>query len=240
MKICKNISKHPRLLDSSRKRKALIIGGTGATGRRVINQLLNSSDWTTVTSISRRSTLGDRITHPKLNDVVITSLHDMESVFDQFTGNDVFFNCIGTTRKKAGSASNFKAIEYGISNIAAKLASKAKIPHASVISASGANPNLWSHNLIHPLFYSKTMGLKEQTLIKNPFERVSIFRPGMLIRQINTPSRLEKLLEKSGFGLKVDLLASAMIRDSMCKDKGSSQTPIVYYGNKCINDSINL
>ena len=108
MKIYKNISKHPRLFDSSRKRKALIIGGTGATGRRVVNQLLDSSDWSMVTSISRRSTLGDSITHPKLNDVVISSLHDMESVFDQFTGNDVFFNCIGTTRKKAGSASSFK------------------------------------------------------------------------------------------------------------------------------------
>ena len=65
---------------------------------------------------------------------------------------------------------------------AAKIASNTKIPHASIISASGANHNIWASNWIPPLLYIKTMGQKEQSLINNKFSKISIFRPGMLIR----------------------------------------------------------
>ena len=81
--------------------------------------------------------------------------------------HDIFFNCIGTTKKKAGGPDQFYEIEYGISNEAARVASKSNIQHASLISAGGANHNLWAKKWIHPLFYIKTMGKKEQTIVSN-------------------------------------------------------------------------
>ena len=240
MNLYKEISKHPRELEVQLDRKAVVIGGTGATGRQLIKQLLNSDNWKQITSIGRKPVLNGE-NHDKLKDIVIESLHDLSSTKEIWEGHDIFFNCIGTTRKRAGSAREFVDIEAGISLEAAKLASQAQIPHASVISAKGANYNQWAHDWIPPLLYIRTIGQKEQTVITNKFERVSIFRPGMLIRLVGNYTWFERILESIGFGLKVDILASAMIRDAECKhDISDKESPLVYVGNDCIKASIRL
>ena len=193
---------------------AIIIGGTGATGQRLINQLLNNDKYRKVTSIGRKPALaGDK--HDKLIDVVVDSLFNLSSTKKYWDNNDVFFNCIGTTRKRAGGAKEFVNIEYGISKEASKMASQAIIPHASLISAKGANHDVWATNWIHPLLYMKTMGQKEQTIISDyTFDTVSIFKPGMLIRFPKNKTFFERIFESNGSGLNVDLLASAMIQDA--------------------------
>ena len=153
--------------------------------------------------------------HDKINHIVTDTLLDLSNVEHCWINHDVFFNCIGTTKKKAGGADQFHDIEYGISNEAARVASKSKIPHASLISASGANHSLWAKKWIHPLFYSKTMGQKEQTVLSNHFfTYTSIFKPGMLIRHMDKNSIYDKILKITGTGLSVDILAKAMINDA--------------------------
>ena len=61
----------------------------------------------------------------------------------------------------------FSNIEFGISLEAAKMAFNATIPHACVISAKGVNHKIWGPAFIHPLFYMKIMGKKEQTILNN-------------------------------------------------------------------------
>lgn len=217
--------------------RAIVIGGTGATGRCLINQLLNNDNCRKVTSIGRRSIINDE-NHDKLIDIIVDSLYDLSSTKDNWTDHDVFFNCIGTTRQRAGGAKEFVDIEFGISNEAAKMAYKAKIPHASLISAKGANHKIWAANWIHPLLYMKTMGKKEQTIISNyAFNTVSVFKPGMLIRFPENKNFFEKLAESNGSGLQVNLLASTMIRDAenvlLKSDKGSKR---FYIGNESIKD----
>ena len=240
MNIYKELSKHPREYEAKSARKAVVIGGTGATGCQLIKQLLKSDNWQQVTSIGRKPILNGQ-NHDKLQDIVIDSLHNMSSTKEMWKGHDVFFNCIGTTRKRAGGARKFIEIEAGISLEAAKLASQAQIPHASVVSANGANHNQWAQDWIHPLLYIRAMGQKEQTVITNKFDRVSIFRPGMLIRLVDNDTWIERISESKGFGLRVDVLASAMIRDAECKyDMSDKESPVVYVGNDCIKDSNRL
>ena len=145
---------------------AIVIGGTGATGKKLIHQLLNNDNCIKVTSIGRKSVI-DGKKHDKLVDVIVDSLFDLTSTKEHWNNHDVFFNCLGTTRKRAGSAQAFVDIEYGISKEASKMASQANIPHASLISAKGANHEIWATNWIHPLLYMKTMGRKEQTIISD-------------------------------------------------------------------------
>ena len=153
--------------------------------------------------------------HDKINHIVTDTLLDLSEIEQCWINHDVFFNCIGTTKKKAGGADQFHNIEYGISNEAARVASKSNIPHASLISASGANHNLWARKWIHPLFYSKTMGEKEQTILSNySFKYTSIFKPGMLIRHMKKNSIYDKILKITGTGLSVEILAKAMINDA--------------------------
>ena len=232
----KSLSKHPRVQNNQLNRRAIVIGATGATGRQLINQLLADSNWDKITSIGRNP-FSNFKNNKKFHDIVINSLNDLESTYNLWNGHDVFFNCIGTTRKRAGSAKKFIEIESEYSFVAAKLASNAGISHASIISAMGANPNQWANDWIHPLLYIRTMGVKENSLLNNYFDTISIFRPGMLIRSADRISFLDKLLIKYNIALRVDLLASAMIRDAKYKSNNSN---VVYIGNKCIKTSIEL
>ena len=122
---------------------------------------------------------------------------------------------------------------------AAKLASQAQIPHASVISAKGANHNQWAHDWIPPLLYIRTIGQKEQTVITNKFERVSIFRPGMLIRLVDNETWIERIMKSKGLCLRVDDLASAMIYDAENKNEISEKdSSVTYLGNENIKTLI--
>ena len=212
--------------------KAIIIGGTGATGRQLLNQLMQNQNCELVTSIGRKPVL-DGAKNDKLVDIVVESLANLSSTEKSWEGNDVFFNCIGTTRQRAGGAKEFIHIEAGISNEAAKMASNAKIHHASLVSAKGANHTTWAKDWIHPLLYMRTMGQKEQTILSNfSFNHVSIFKPGMLIRLKGKQTWFESFSESKGFGLRVDTLASAMIRNAEQVKLGSvDKSPQFFIGN---------
>ena len=218
--------------------KAIIIGGTGATGKQLLNQLMQNQNCELVTSIGRKPVL-DGAKNDKLVDIVVESLANLSSTEKSWEGNDVFFNCIGTTRQRAGGAKEFIHIEAGISNEAAKMASNAKIHHASLVSAKGANHTTWAKDWIHPLLYMRTMGQKEQTILSNfSFNHVSIFKPGMLIRLQGKQTWFESFSESKGFGLRVDTLASAMIRNAEQVKRGSvEKSPQFFIGNDHIQSS---
>ena len=221
--------------------KAIIIGGTGATGKQLLNQLIRNQNCDLVTSIGRRPVL-DGEKNKKLVDIVVESLFKLTSTEKYWKDNDVFFNCIGTTRQRAGGAKEFINIESGISNEAAKMAADAKIPHASLISAKGANHKIWAKDWIQPLLYMKTIGQKEQTIISNfSFNSVSIFKPGMLIRLRGKQTWFENFSELKGFGLRVDTLASAMIHDAERVKLGLAvKSPQYFIGNNDIKSSLEL
>ena len=57
---------HPRGNISAQKKKAIVIGATGATGAKLVRLLLDSDNWDKVTTISRRAVVnGEK--HDKLN-----------------------------------------------------------------------------------------------------------------------------------------------------------------------------
>ena len=232
-----------RITPSHQKNRfnAIIIGGTGATGKQLVIQLLNNHNCKLVTSIGRRPVL-DGKKHDKLVDIVVESLFKMSSTEKYWKDNDVFFNCIGTTRQRAGGAKEFIAIESGISNEAAKMAANAQIPHASLISAKGANHKIWAKDWIQPLLYMRTIGQKEQTIISDySFDSVSIFKPGMLIRLQSEQTWFEKFSELRGSGLRVDTLASAMIHDAERVKLGRVEKSHQYFiGNNHIKRSLEL
>jgi len=221
--------------------KAIIIGGTGATGKQLLNQLIRNQNCDLVTSVGRRPVL-DGEKNDKLVDIVVESLFKLSSTEKYWKDNDVFFNCIGSTRQRAGGAKEFINIESGISNEAAKMAANAKIPHASLISAKGANHKIWAKDWIHPLLYMKTIGQKEQTIISNfSFNKVSIFKPGMLIRLMGKQTWFEHFSESKGFGLRVDILASAMMHDAeRVKLDLVEKSPQFFIGNSHIKGSLAL
>jgi aspartate-semialdehyde dehydrogenase len=71
--------------------KAMIIGATGATGKDLVNIVLNDHFYSEVVIFVRRRT---HISHPKLKEV-ITDFDKLENVAGFITG-DILFSCLGT------------------------------------------------------------------------------------------------------------------------------------------------
>ena len=225
------------MVNKKQQFQSLVIGGTGATGKCLLELLLRNEKCKKVTHIGRSPSEID-YKGDKLVDITIESMFFINQTKSYWLENDIFFNCIGTTRSRAGSAKSFVDIELGISKIAARMASESKIKHASLISAQGANPNKWGPEFVHPLLYLKTMGEKEQTITSDfSFNSVSIFRPGFLNRSSNNnPKLIDKLIKS--FSLPVYQLAKAMMLDAEKSifNLGSSKKINFYEGNQKIKN----
>ena len=154
--------------------KALVIGATGATGRPLVEILLNDKHYDSVVVFVRKST---GIDNPKLTEYV-TDFSNIDEFKSAIKG-DVFFNCMGTTIKDAGN----KDVQYNIDvEIPLKFASIAKKNDVDTfVLVSAANADINSR-----FFYSRIKGELEKEIGKLNFRRFIIFRPGMLERPFST------------------------------------------------------
>lgn len=150
---------------------ALIIGATGATGKDLVEILLNDPDYTGVATFVRRP---GGLKHPKLKEI-ITDFEHLETVGEHIHG-DVWFSCLGTTLRTAGSKEKQWQIDYGIPMQFAAFAKSNGVPDVVILSSYGAAAA--SSN-----FYLKMKGTLDDDIIKTGFKKSIIFRPGMLARK---------------------------------------------------------
>lgn len=151
--------------------KALITGATGATGRDLLTALLNSRDYTEVVAFVRKPL---NVAHPKLS-VVITDFNNLETVSPSVKGG-IWFSCLGTTLKAAGSRDKQWHIDFQIPANFADIAKRNGVPGVVLLSAYGAKVN-------SPLFYSMIKGALEKHIADLGFELYIIFKPGILLRK---------------------------------------------------------
>ena len=151
--------------------KALIIGATGATGKDLVNTLLQDAFYTEVIIFVRRS---GGIVHSKLKEV-ITDFDNLAAVAELITG-DILFSCLGTTLKAAGSKDKQWYIDYGIPLRFAEIAKRNGVSQMVLLSAYGASAT-------SRVFYSQLKGKLENAVSNLAFTCYIIFRPGLLLRK---------------------------------------------------------
>lgn len=151
--------------------KALIIGGTGATGKDLVNTILLDKHYSEVVSFVRRPS---GLTHPSLKEVV-TDFENLEKMKESING-DVLFSCLGTTRKTAGSKKKQSQIDYELPLSFAQMARTKGVGRIVLLSAYGASPS-------SRLFYSALKGKLEDAIENLGYEQFIIFRPGLLLRK---------------------------------------------------------
>lgn len=161
--------------------KALIIGGTGATGKDLVQVLLNDPAYTEIVLFVRRP---GGTAHPKLAEV-ITDFDRLDTVSASVKG-DVCFSCLGTTLKAAGSKDKQRHIDYGIPLQFAELARRNGVPAMVLLSAYGAS-------VTSRVFYSRIKGELEEAIARLAFDQYIIFRPGLLSRK-NTDRMGERIM----------------------------------------------
>lgn len=151
------------------KRKALIIGATGATGRSLIDQLKEKNEYELIYVVHYRTTgLED-------GNIVIEHVLDFENILDfRLEAIDDVFCCLGTTIKKAGSKEEFKKVDKDYVLSFGKWAKIQNVNSFHVISAMGSDVN-------SSFFYNQVKGEMEQGLINLNFRSLYIYRPSLLL-----------------------------------------------------------
>lgn len=191
--------------------KAFIIGSTGATGKDLVKVLLQDPDYTEVVAFVRgRSGL----THPKLVEVV-TNFEKLDEVA-QFIRGDVWFSCLGTTAKAAGSQEAQWRIDHDIPARFAEMARRNGVSKAVLVSAYGASAT-------SKVFYTRMKGMLDEHVTGLEFDSCLIFRPGWLLRK-DSNRWMERLMGRAlmllnGLGLlrKFRPLPTAVLAEKMVK-----------------------
>lgn len=205
--------------------KALVIGATGATGKDLVNQLCQDSDFDEIDIFVRRRS---DFHHEKVKAHLVDFDHPEE--WKHLVKGDVAFSCLGTTLKSAGSKENQKVIDYDYQFNFAKAAKENNVQDYILVSAYGASPD-------SKIFYSRIKGELEEAVKNLKFEKTTIFKPGMLERK-NTDRNGEvfglkiiKFLNKFGLfksqkPLPTSVLAKAMIVASKIKSNSFSEVKL--------------
>lgn len=160
---------------------AIILGASGLTGQHLLKQLIIDERYSTIMLFSRKKT---EITSSK----VIEKTGDilaLENFKEDFTADEIFV-CIGTTAKKTPDKAQYKKIDFGIPAAAAKLAKENQIPTFLVVSAMGANTK-------SSVFYNKTKGEMEQTVLSERITNTYILRPSIIGGNRNENRSMEKI-----------------------------------------------
>lgn len=149
---------------------AIIIGSTGLTGSFLVRKLLADSAITTVISVSRRPLT---ISNAKLTEVLISDLAELSAIESKL-GSELYFCCLGTTIKMAGSKENFEKVDYDAIVAFAQVAKAHDAKSLMLISAMGANPSSM-------FFYNRVKGRTENDVKALGLRSLIIFRPALLV-----------------------------------------------------------
>lgn len=164
--------------------QAVIAGATGLIGSELLNRLLNDPQYNRITAITRRPLPAEdsRLNNP------VTDFSHLDEITDEIHG-DIFFSCLGTTRKQAGSVAAQRTVDYDYQLRLAQIAAGNGIPHYCLVSSASANAASLSP-------YLKMKGELENAVVKLGFTTVTIIQPSLLLGQ-----RAEKRAGESFAGL---------------------------------------
>jgi uncharacterized protein YbjT (DUF2867 family) len=149
---------------------AVIIGSTGLTGSCLVRHLLADSAITKVISVSRRSL---DISDAKLTEVLLSDLAELPSIEAKIRG-ELYFCCLGTTIKAAGSKENFEKVDHAAVVAFAKIAYGNKARSFTLVSAMGADAS-------SRFFYNQVKGRTENDVKAVGLRSLIIFRPALLV-----------------------------------------------------------
>ena len=175
--------------------KSLIFGGSGAVGRELVDYLLNSSQYSKITLITRKTLERWENSNPeKLNvikveslDFLIDDLNKIKELIPDIETYNSVFNTLGG-RVEVGEE-EVRKIEYAYALKTLEICEKYNIPHFLFCSSNRADKN--SYFLVWKVKGETEEELKQRKKIK----KISVFHPGILLDREND-EKLGEHLEK--------------------------------------------
>jgi len=152
------------------KKTAVIFGASGLVGKELCRILSEDNEFEEIKIVvrTRQDNLSD-----KIKQIILPDFSKFSDIRDTLKA-DVFFCCIGTTIKKAGSQDSFLKVDLDIPVAVAELAETLAVPSLVVISSLGADDK--SSN-----FYLRTKGRMEKKVAESYHGNLKFVRPSLLM-----------------------------------------------------------
>ena len=212
----------------------IIFGGSGEVGGAVFGELLKSDVCSKLTMLGRRA-LASMQDQAKVDQVVVdTSSPDFEEIVKEIAkGHDIAISCIGI-----GSGTTFMSEEQMIDvevNMLGKYARGCKAAGIEVfelLTAVGIN-EAHAGSRIKGF---RVMGKKYKEVLEVGFEKLAVFKPGMIVGNAHTPKWLTVLTsvipDSIGWGnIRQEEVAQAFVAH-LEKRVAMQNKSVVSYGNR--------
>jgi uncharacterized protein YbjT (DUF2867 family) len=168
--------------------RVLIIGGTGQVGAAVVRALAAEPSCTEVVMVNRKAMV--QVAGPRVRAVMLdTAAPQFSAEVTRLAqglvaqGDPVYgASCVGVGKGSLNwSEEQLKALEIGVVGGFARACLAGGITRFSLLSAVGSSTK-------SRIRYARIMGLKEETVRGLGFQRLAIFRPGIIAGNAHTPS----------------------------------------------------
>jgi uncharacterized protein YbjT (DUF2867 family) len=211
--------------------RVLIIGGTGQVGAAVVRALAAEPSCVEVVMVNRRAIAP--AADPRMRQVVLDtaaaqfSANVSELAQSMVAQGDAVYgaSCVGVGKGSLKwSEEELKALEIGVVGGFARGCRDGGIARFALLSAVGSSAT-------SRFRYVRVMGLKEETVEAIGFQRLAIYRPGIIAGNAHTPRYVAWLgrLVPGAFGtIEQDDIGRAFVAEFV---SGSVPNGVVYFEN---------
>lgn len=211
--------------------RVLIIGGTGQVGASVVRAVAAEPSCAEVLMVNRRavSQAADRRVRAVILDTAAAQFPAEVTRLAQSMiahGDPVYgASCVGVGKGSLQwSEEQLKALEIGVVGGFARGCQAAGIARFSLLSAAGSSAK-------SRIRYVRVMGLKEEAIQGIGFQRLTIFRPGIIAGNAHTPGYvawLGRLIPGSFGTIEQDDIGRAFVAEFV---SNSASSGVVYLEN---------
>ena len=214
--------------------KCILFGGSGEVGGAVARALVESEVCSGLTLLGRRPVIALQGTEKVEQIVVDTSATDFEKLVErEARGHDVGISCLGIGSGSASmSEAQMLAVEVGLVGCFARGCKAAGIEVFELLTAVGVTERSAGSSIK----YLRVLGKKLDTVLKVGFERLAVFKPGMIVGNAHTPrwaTHFTGLVPDSlGWGnIQQDEVARAFVAH-LERGVATQRDRVVFYGNR--------
>jgi nucleoside-diphosphate-sugar epimerase len=152
--------------------KIILTGATGMVGKGVLLECMDAPEIEQVLLVSRK-TAG--INHAKVREILVQDFFDLSAIEEEFKGYDACFFCLGITSIGETEAS-YRRITYDLSlNFARSFIKYNENSIFCYVSGTGTDSTEKGK-----IMWARIKGKTENALLKMPFKKAYMFRPGYI------------------------------------------------------------
>lgn len=165
--------------------RVLIIGGTGQVGSAVVRALAAEPSCAEIVMVNRKAappTSEPRVRQVTMDTAAAGFPAEVTALARSLVAHPVYgASCVGVgAGSRTWSEAELKALEIGVVGGFARGCHAGGIRQFALLSAVGSTPK-------SRIRYARIMGLKEEAVQAVGFERLAIFRPGIIGGNAHTP-----------------------------------------------------